>query len=138
METLVLNILIWALGPFAVASILMVVFTTKFVQHVFEILKWFRYRRKTPEYYEFHDPVLDYTENVGNLTKSDMDKWLLQGPFHKDHPRLAELLTCPGCMAMQCSLWLGLVTSLCVGNLWLWPIAFLTWPSAGRILFKKI
>jgi hypothetical protein len=129
---------LWLLGPFAVASILMIFFTTNFNQHLFEILRKCGYKRKDATYYMFYDPVLDFNEEVGKLTQSDMNQWLTHGTFGEEHPKLAELLTCPGCFATQCALWLGLLTSIVVGNIWFFPIALLTWPSAGRILFKKI
>lgn len=138
MEIIVTNCLIWAIGPFAVASILMVFFTTKFTQHLFEIARKLGYRRKHATYYTYTDKALDYKEEVGKLTKDDMYKWLHEGEFGADHPKLAELLTCPGCFSMQLGFWLGLIVALVTGQLWYWPVGFLTWPAAGRILFKKI
>jgi len=138
METILTYVLIWALGPFAVASVLMVFFTTKFNQHLFEVAKKLGYRRKHDTYYVYTDATLDYQEDVGKLTKADMDKWMLEGDFGVEHPKLAELLTCPGCFSMQCGLWFGLIAACSIGQLWFWPVAFLTWPSAGRVIFKKI
>ena len=138
METILTNVCLWALGPFAVASILMVFFTTKFTQHLFEAAKKLGYRRKRDAYYTYCDEALEYKEEVGKLTRDDMNKWLLHGDFGVEHPKLAELLTCPGCFSMQLGLWLGLIAACCSGQLWYWPILFLTWPSAGRIIFKNI
>jgi hypothetical protein len=138
MEIILTNCLIWVVGAFAVASLLMVFFTTKFTQHLFEIARKLGYHRKDPEFYRYSDAALDYKEDVGRLTRGDMDKWLLHGPFGAKHRMLAELLTCPGCMSMQLGLWLGLLTAVVTGQWWYWPAAFLSWPSAGRVIFKNI
>lgn len=96
------------------------------------------YHKESDTFYTLYDPVLDYTGEVGRLTKEDMHKWLLTKGFGAKHPRLAELLTCPGCMSMQLGLWSGLLTASITGDWWWWLVAFLSWPAAGRLIFKRI
>ena len=118
----------------------MVFFTTKFPQHLFEIARTLGYKRKDPDFFIYQTEVagIPYEESVGNLTAADFESWLFEGDFGSRHPKIAELLTCPGCFSMQLGLWLGLIMAIAIQQWWMWPIAFVSWPSAGRLIFKKI
>jgi hypothetical protein len=125
-------------GPFAVASVLMVLFTTKFLQHLFLVLRFLGFKKHDNAYWQYYDPTLDYTGNMGQLTRGDLNEWLSTSRFGLEFPLLAEGLACPGCVAVQSSLWLGVLASVSTGSPWLWVVALLCWPSAGRIIFKQI
>lgn len=141
MEKILSDLLVWFVGAFGVATVLMVFFTTAFPQHLFEILKKLGYKKKVKDYYVFEREEVKgfpYRENVGSLTPDDWNEWLHEGQFGKEHPKLVELLSCPGCMSVQASIWLGLVIALVTSNFWMWPVAIISWPSAAKVIFKKV
>jgi len=137
METILTSICLWFVGVFWVATILMIHFTTQFTQYVFVGLKKLGWKRKDKEFFVYTAELeggFEYEESVGNLTPDDWEQWL-RDHFH---PKFAELLTCQVCFATQTSIWTGLIVAIVSGHFWLWLIAAVSWPSAGKILFKKI
>lgn len=135
METFIGNILAWAIGAFAVATWLMWWFTTSLPQHLFNLASVLGYRKGATEFWTHRDPEIGYAARVGDLTQGDWTMWL-NGKFGQDHPKLAQLFQCPGCMSGQASLWLSVAFALLMWH-WLWvPVGLATWPAAGRILAR--
>lgn len=126
-------ILYWVVGCFAAASIMMWWFNTALGVHLLELVRWLGFKKKNAHFWSV--PVdNDLRNDLSDFTKSDFDDWL----FDKLNPKLAELLTCPGCLSAHVSFWVAALIQVLLPtySLELFLASCLSWPVLVNILLN--
>ncbi len=123
----------WIVGCLAAASIMMWWFNTAIGVHILEVVRWLGVKKKNLKFWSV--PVDgDLRNDLSDFTKSDFEDWL----FDKLNPKLAELLTCPGCLSAHVSFWVALLTQFFTQtySLGLFVASCLCWPIVVNILLN--
>ena len=129
------QIVIWAVGALSVVSVLMWWFNTGLPTHLFEVLRFLGWKRKKAGFWT-HTMTLVGKERAIDLkdfSPRDFDEWASE----RIHPKIIELMNCPGCFSFHVSFWVA-ATAQCLTGFD--PLFFIscvaTWPIVGNMLLK--
>ena len=123
----------WAAGCLVSASVMMWWFNTAIGVHILEIARAIGFRKKDTHFWSV--PVdVGLRNDLSDFTKSDFEDWV----FDKLNSKIAELLTCPGCLSMHISLWVALISQAITQtfSLELFLASWFGWPIVINILLN--
>lgn len=126
----------WFAGLAIVASVLMWWFNTALLVHILEIFRAVGIKRKNAEFWSV--PLYGSSSlrnDLAYFTKNDVDAWM-QTHFH---PKMAELLSCPGCLSAHVSFWTAaaLQPFLSEYSIPFFVVCWLGWPGLANVLLAQ-
>lgn len=128
-------VMLWFAGCAVVASILMWWFNTFLLVHFLEIFRMLGFRKKNKNFWSV--PVDGELRNdLAHFTREDLETWL----YTNWHPKLAELVSCPGCFSAHASFWVAVAMQVGLQEVCLpfFVLCWLGWPSISNVLLTKI